>query len=114
MKRQEERPRRRRRRRRRHPRSRKKKPHSGFGKYIGVDGKAHVGIEKHPLVVPLDIKALEGVRKREKKGMWHLKRRNQEGETPHAGREEGSEEGEENRISADVESRIERVGLHCD
>ncbi|KAK1766182.1 hypothetical protein QBC33DRAFT_542093 [Phialemonium atrogriseum] len=26
----------------------------GFGKYVGVDGKNHVGIEAHPFVVPLD------------------------------------------------------------
>jgi hypothetical protein len=35
----------------------------GFGKFIGTDGKPHVGIERHPLVVPLDLNALRSVSK---------------------------------------------------
>ncbi|RYP73273.1 hypothetical protein DL771_003702 [Monosporascus sp. 5C6A] len=30
-----------------------------FGHYIGVDGKAHLGIDVDPYVVPVDVKALE-------------------------------------------------------
>ncbi|KAI9880048.1 MAG: hypothetical protein M1830_005780 [Pleopsidium flavum] len=40
----------------------------GFGKFIGTDGKPHVGIERHPLVVPLDLNALKSVGRRKGTG----------------------------------------------
>lgn len=49
-------------------RSRSKELRFGFGKFIGTDGKPHVGIERHPLVVPLDLNALRSVSKRKGAG----------------------------------------------
>ncbi|KAK7754175.1 hypothetical protein SLS62_003752 [Diatrype stigma] len=35
------------------------KPKFGFGRYIGTDGKAHLGIDVDPYVVPVSLKALK-------------------------------------------------------